>query len=57
MSKTRSLQFRFSRSGEADADHDGKISAGNYTLREGAGRFQRCPDSTMLGDAGRWLLR
>jgi hypothetical protein len=46
--------------GEADANRDGKISAGELHkyVRESVGRFSAGAQTpTMLGDAGRWVLR
>ncbi|MBE58124.1 MAG: hypothetical protein CMD66_01700 [Gammaproteobacteria bacterium] len=46
--------------GEADANLDGKISAGelHQYVRESVGRFSAGAQTpTMLGDAGRWVLR
>ncbi len=46
--------------GEADANSDGKISAGELHtfVRESVGRFSAGAQTpTMLGDAGRWVLR
>ena len=46
--------------GEADANQDGKISAGELHkyVRESVGRFSAGAQTpTMLGDAGRWVLR
>ena len=46
--------------GEADANQDGKISAGelHQYVRESVGRFSAGAQTpTMLGDAGRWVLR
>lgn len=46
--------------GEADANSDGKISAGELHkyLRESVGRFSAGAQTPkMLGDAGRWVLR
>ena len=46
--------------GEADANSDGKISAGELHkyVRESVGRFSGGAQTpTMLGDAGRWVLR
>ena len=46
--------------GEADANSDGKISAGELHayVRESVGRFSAGAHTpTMLGDAGRWVLR
>jgi branched-chain amino acid transport system substrate-binding protein len=46
--------------GEADANQDGKISAGELHMyvRESVGRFSAGAQTpTMLGDAGRWVLR
>jgi len=45
--------------GEADANQDGKISAGELHayVRESVGRFSAGAQTpTMLGDAGRWVL-
>ena len=46
--------------GEADANQDGKISAGELHayVRESVGRFSAGAQTpTMLGDAARWVLR
>jgi len=46
--------------GEADANQDGKISAGELHkyVRESVGRFSAGAQTpTMLGDSGRWVLR
>jgi glycine betaine/proline transport system substrate-binding protein len=46
--------------GEADSNQDGKISAGELHkyVRESVGRFSAGAQTpTMLGDAGRWVLR
>jgi hypothetical protein len=46
--------------GEADANQDGKISAGELHtfVKESVGRFSAGAQTpTMLGDAGRWVLR
>tara|TARA_B100000989_G_scaffold294088_1_gene272487 strand:- start:595 stop:1071 length:477 start_codon:yes stop_codon:yes gene_type:complete len=46
--------------GEADVNQDGKISAGKLHkyVRESVGRFSAGAQTpTMLGEAGRWLLR
>jgi hypothetical protein len=46
--------------GEADANQDGKISAGELHkyVRESVGRFSAGAQTpTMLGDAGRWVLQ
>jgi hypothetical protein len=46
--------------GEADTNSDGKISAGELHkyVRESVGRFSAGAQTpTMLGDAGRWVLR
>ena len=46
--------------GEADTNQDGKISAGELHayVRESVGRFSAGAQTpTMLGDAGRWVLR
>ena len=46
--------------GEADANQDGKISAGELHayVKESVGRFSAGAQTpTMLGDAGRWVVR
>ena len=46
--------------GEADANQDGKITAGELHkyVRESVGRFSAGAQTpTMLGDAGKWVLR
>lgn len=46
--------------GEADANSDGKISAGELHtfVRESVGRFSASAQTpTMLGDGSRWVLR
>ena len=46
--------------GEADANQDGKITAGELQkyVRESVGRFSAGSQTpTMLGDAGKWVLR
>ena len=46
--------------GEADANQNGKISAGELHayVKESVGRFSAGAQTpTMLGDAGRWVLR
>ena len=43
--------------GEADANQDGKISAGELTSTQESAKIRGCPDANDARGCGRWVLQ